>query len=296
MTQSTIAAIVVLAPNQFTGGRERRQRHLKTHLNPVLEGSRAGQAGRRPRPGAPGQGLSRQSARGPAVAYLIVCDRDDLGQRLIRWTNNMNAPTDGRVTQLLVEWASGDKRALGELMPLVYGELRRLAERHLRGERSNHTLQRTALVNEAYLRLVNQQGVSWQSRAQFIGLASQLMCRILIDHARGRLASKRGAGVTPVSLDQTGAVLAASDEDGSPTDALQVASNPAVDLSAIDSALTRLQQLDPTQGRIVELRFFGGLSIEETAEVVGVSAATVKREWVLARAWLRRELMSEAPP
>lgn len=208
----------------------------------------------------------------------------------------MNEPPAGRVTQLLVEWASGDKRALGELMPLVYGELRRLAERQLRGERSNHTLQPTALVHEAYLRLINQKDVSWQSRAQFIGLASQLMRRILIDHARARRASKRGGGVRPASLDQTGAALAASEEDGSHVEALELASNPAVDLPAIDSALSRLEALDPQQGRIVELRFFGGLSIEETAQVVGVSPATVKREWALARAWLRRELMSEAPP
>jgi RNA polymerase sigma factor (TIGR02999 family) len=208
----------------------------------------------------------------------------------------MNQPPDGRVTQLLVKWASGDKRALGELMPLVYGELRRLAERQLRGERSNHTLQPTALVHEAYLRLIDQKDASWQSRAQFIGLASQLMRRILIDHARARLASKRGGGVTPASLDQTGAAVAASGEDGSRVEALELASNPAVDLPAIDSALSRLEALDPKQGRIVELRFFGGLSIEETAQVVGVSPATVKREWALARAWLRRELMSEAPP
>ena len=209
--------------------------------------------------------------------------------------NNMKEPPDGRVTQLLINWAAGDQRALNELMPLVYGELRRLAERQLRDERPNHTLQRTGLVHEAYLRLISQQGVSWQSRAQFIGLAAQLMRRILIDHARARRRAKRGGGVTPVSLDQTGVVLT-SDEEGAQVEALELASNPAVDLTAIDSALSRLEALDPKQSRIVELRFFGGLSIEETAEVVGVSPATVKREWALARAWLRRELMSETPP
>jgi RNA polymerase sigma factor (TIGR02999 family) len=208
----------------------------------------------------------------------------------------MNEPRDARVTQLLVSWSSGDQRALAELMPLVYGELRRLADRQLRGERPNHTLQRTALVNEAYLRLINQHHVNWQSRAQFIGLAAQLMRRILIDHARTRRRAKRGGGITPVSLDQTGVVLAAPDEEGNRAEALQFAADPTVDLSAIDSVLKRLEAIDPKQGRIVELRFFGGLSIEETAEVMGVSPATVKREWALARAWLRRELVSEASP
>ncbi|HEX4388290.1 MAG TPA: sigma-70 family RNA polymerase sigma factor [Steroidobacteraceae bacterium] len=208
----------------------------------------------------------------------------------------MNEPRDARVTQLLVSWSSGDQRALAELMPLVYGELRRLADRQLRGERPNHTLQRTALVNEAYLRLINQRNVSWQSRAQFIGLAAQLMRRILIDHARTKRRAKRGGGIAPVSLDQTGVVLAAPDEEGNRAEALEFAADPTVDLSAIDSVLQRLEAIDPKQGRIVELRFFGGLSIEETAEVVGVSPATVKREWALARAWLRRELVSEASP
>jgi RNA polymerase sigma factor (TIGR02999 family) len=208
----------------------------------------------------------------------------------------MNEPRDARVTQLLVSWSAGDQRALGELMPLVYGELRRLAERQLRGERPNHTLQRTALVNEAYLRLINQRHVNWQSRAQFIGLAAQLMRRILIDHARTKRRAKRGGGVAPVSLDQTGVVLGAPDEEGNRAEALEFAADPTVDLSAIDAVLKRLEAIDPKQGRIVELRFFGGLSIEETAEVVGVSPATVKREWALARAWLRRELVSDAPP
>ena len=208
----------------------------------------------------------------------------------------MNARADGRVTQLLIDWSSGDQRALGELMPQVYGELRRLADRQLRGERQNHTLQRTALVNEAYLRLIDQKHVNWQGRAHFIGLAAQMMRRILIDHARARRRAKRGAGMTPVSLEQTGVILGSFDEGNVRVEALEFAQDPTVDLSAIDSALSRLEALDPKQGRIVELRFFGGLSIEETAEIVGVSPATVKREWALARAWLRRELMSEASP
>jgi len=208
----------------------------------------------------------------------------------------MNEPRDARVTQLLVSWSSGDQRALGELMPLVYGELRRLADRQLRGERPNHTLQRTALVHEAYMRLINQRNVNWQSRAQFIGLAAQLMRRILIDHARTKRRAKRGGGIAPVSLDQTGVVLGAPDEEGERAEALEFAADPSVDLGAIDEALKRLEAIDAKQGRIVELRFFGGLSIEETAEVVGVSPATVKREWALARAWLRRELVPEASP
>ena len=206
----------------------------------------------------------------------------------------MNEALDGRVTQLLIDWSAGDQRALGELMPLVYSELRRLAERQLRAERPSHTLQRTALVHEAYLRLINQRNANWQNRAQFIGLAAQLMRRILIDHARARRRAKRGGGITPVSLEQSGVILGSPEQEDAHVEALEFAEDPTVDLSAIDSALTRLEALDPKQGRIVELRFFGGLSIEETAEIVGVSPATVKREWALARAWLRRELMSEA--
>jgi len=210
----------------------------------------------------------------------------------VQW--HMNEPRDNRVTQLLLDWSGGDESALSELLPLVYAELRRLADRQLRAERSNHTLQRTALVHEAYLRLINQKNVSWQSHAQFIGLAAQLMRRILIDHARARRRAKRGGGVTPLSLDQTGVILGSAGDEDPRAEALEFAQDPDVDLAAIDSALTRLEALDPKQARIVELRFFGGLSIEETAEVVGVSPATVKREWALARAWLRRELAAES--
>jgi len=206
----------------------------------------------------------------------------------------MNEPPDNRVTQLLLDWSAGDQRAFGELLPLVYGELRRLADRQLRAERPNHTLQGTALVHEAYLRLIDQKNVSWQGHAQFIGLAAQLMRRILIDHARARRRAKRGGGVAPISLEQTGVILGAGEDENPRAEALQLAQDPDLDLAAIDQALTRLEALDPQQGRIVELRFFGGLSIEETAGVVGVSSATVKRDWVLARAWLRRELASES--
>src|SRR5499427_1438308 len=153
----------------------------------------------------------------------------------------MNEPPDGRVTQLLLDWSSGDQRALGELMPLVYGELQRLADRQLRGERQNHTLQRTALVHEAYLRLINQKNVNWQGRAHFIGLAAQLMRRILIDHARARRRAKRGGGMTPVRLEQTGVILGSFDEEGARMETLEFAQDPNVDLPAIDSALCRLE-------------------------------------------------------
>jgi RNA polymerase sigma factor (TIGR02999 family) len=233
----------------------------------------------------------RQALRGILRGLVKIASR---GYGWVR--NTMNEPADRRVTELLVDWSSGDQRALGELLPLVYGELRRLADRQLRAERPSHTLQRTALVHEAYLRLINQKNVNWQGRAQFIGLAAQLMRRILIDHARSRGRAKRGGGMTPVRLEQTGVVLGSFGEESVRVEALEFAQDPSVDLSAIDSALCRLEALDPKQGRIVELRFFGGLTIEETAEIVDLSPATVKREWALARAWLRRELMSETSP
>ncbi|HZF15363.1 MAG TPA: sigma-70 family RNA polymerase sigma factor [Steroidobacteraceae bacterium] len=204
----------------------------------------------------------------------------------------MSEPVDSRVTQLLHEWSGGSHAALGELMPLVYEELRRLAQAHLRRERSDHTLQRTALANEAFLRLVNQKQIEWQSRGHFLALASTLMRRILVDHARGQKASKRGSGSKAVSLDETAAAFADDTGDCRARlgDALAVAADPAVDLVAIDEALTRFEAIDPRQSRIVELRFFGGLTIEEIAPVLGISEATVKREWAIARAWLRREL------
>jgi RNA polymerase sigma factor (sigma-70 family) len=200
---------------------------------------------------------------------------------------------DQPVTQLLASWRGGDQAALGELTGLVYQELRSLAQRHLRRERSNHTIQRTALVNEAFVRLVNQQSVDWQSRAHFFGLASNLMRRILVDHARARLASKRGGGVEAVSLDEI--VNPADPQDtASPgpryAEPGQVDGETDEDVAAIDEALTRLGALDERQAKIVEMRYFGGLTIEETAAAIGISDATVKREWTLARAWLRREL------
>jgi len=178
------------------------------------------------------------------------------------------------VTDLLVAWGGGDRAALDELMPIVDSELRRLAKGYLARERRNHTLQTTALVNEAYLQLVDQRRVRWQNRAHFFGVAARVMRRILVGHARARRAGKRGHGVVPLSLEQVDAVKAKA----------------PVDLLGLDEALDRLAEIDPRQGRLVELRFFGGLSIEETAEVLDVSPATVGREWAMAKAWLYDEL------
>ena len=181
------------------------------------------------------------------------------------------------VSQLLVNWGQGNREAREALIPLVYGELRRMARRYLWRERPDHTLQSAALVNEAYLRLVHQEPPQWQNRAHFFGVAAQLMRHILVDHARGRLAAKRGAGAPRLTLDPKIAL---------PQDL-------EVDLVALDDALKRLASLDPQQSRIIELRFFGGLSIQDTSVVLGLSPATVKREWATARAWLRREMKKD---
>lgn len=192
----------------------------------------------------------------------------------------MAANSGNDITRLLLEWSDGNGAALSELFPLVYEELRRMAEQHLRRERSAHTLQRTALVHEAFLRLADQKHVTWRSRAQFFGLASQMMRRILVDYARKRNAAKRGQEPVRIDLDGAGEDL--------PPQLLSVESH--LDFDRFDDVLQRLEQLDPRQGKLVELRFFGGLSLEEAAEVLGVSLATVKRDWVFARAWLQREL------
>lgn len=180
------------------------------------------------------------------------------------------------VTGLLLAWSIGDRSVEDRLLPAVYAELHRQAEGAMRREADTHTLQVTALVHEAYLRLVDQRRVEWQSRAHFFAIASQAMRRILIDHARGRLAAKRGHGAHHLTLDSA---YAAPDVDGG-----------EIEVLALHDALERLAALDAEQARLVELRFFGGLNIEETAEALGVSPATVKREWAIARAWLRREL------
>ena len=184
-----------------------------------------------------------------------------------------HAPED--VTSMLIQWAEGDPEALDRLMPVVYDELHRIAERFFRRERADNTLQPTALVNEAYIRLVNQNGVSWQNRAQFFGIAATTMRRILVERARARNAAKRGKGNYEVDLTDVSDVA-----DGSNR----------LDLVALDRALEELASFDPQQCQIVECKFFGGLSIDETAEVIGVSPATVKRDWALAKAWLFIEL------
>jgi RNA polymerase sigma factor (TIGR02999 family) len=177
------------------------------------------------------------------------------------------------VTQLLERWNQGDEEALGQLMPLVYNELHRLAGAYLRRERREHTLQPTALINETYLKLIDQRHPNWKNRAQFFGVAAQLMRRILVDHARRHHASKRGGDRLNVSLRNVGAF----------------GNQPDADLLTLHDALDQLAKIDPDQSRLVELRFFGGLTIEETAEVMEVSHATVEREWKIAKAWIKRE-------
>jgi RNA polymerase sigma factor (TIGR02999 family) len=179
-----------------------------------------------------------------------------------------------QVTKLLRGWRGGDRKALDALLPLVYGELRRLAHRHLRNERPDHTLQSTALVHEVYFRLVGQDLPEWEGRAHFFAIAAQLMRQILVDYARRHRASKRGSGVCMLALD----------------DAVALPQRNNVDVVALDDALNALAEVDPRQSRVVELRFFAGLSLEETSEVMGIATATVQRDWTAARAWLHREI------
>ena len=182
--------------------------------------------------------------------------------------------SDHAVTALLLDWGRGDQSALDRLMPLVYAELRRVAQNQLRSELPGHTLQPTALVHETYLRLVDQQRIQWRNRAQFFAVAAQLIRRILVDHARQRHAAKRGGMATRLQLDSSIASTAGD----------------IVDAIALDTALKGLESLDPQQARVIELRFYGGLSIEETASALGISPATVNRDWVAAKAWLYRQL------
>ena len=188
----------------------------------------------------------------------------------------MAEPQD--LTQLLMNWRNGDKSALDEMTPVLYDELRRVARRLLAAERPDHTLQPTALVHEAYMRLINQRAVDWRNRAHFLGVAATMMRRILINHAKAYQAAKREGYAAAISLE----------------DALGVFTNPQVDLIDLDHTLDRLTELDPQQGKVVELRYFGGLSIEETAEVMGISPATVKREWGTARLWLLHQMEGPA--
>ena len=186
-----------------------------------------------------------------------------------------NARDNTDITRLLIAWSDGRREALDDLMPMVYADLRRVAAGYMRREGAGHALQPTALVHEAYVRLIDQKQVKWRNRAHFFGVAAGLMRRILVDHARRRRAEKRGGDWERVTL--TGDEVA--------TDA-----HKEIDVLALDEALERLAEFDPQQERIVELRYFGGLTIEETAEIVGISAATVVREWTIAKAWLRADL------
>lgn|SRR5512143_2997946 len=186
----------------------------------------------------------------------------------------MTSSSPKGVTELLVDWSKGDQKALDELIPLVYGELRRLASRYLRRERPDHTLQTTALVHEAYLRLVDQRDGNWRNRAQFFGVAAQLMRRILVDYARSHGASKRGGDYRRIPFDDV--IISAEEKDAS--------------LLAVDEALNVLALIDPQQSRVIELRIFGGLTVEEVAESLGISPRTVKREWSVAKAWLHRQI------
>jgi RNA polymerase sigma factor (TIGR02999 family) len=191
----------------------------------------------------------------------------------------MKEPSPKQVTELLVAWGNGDLHALEELMPLVYRELRRLAHGRLGRERPDHTLQTTALVHEAYLRLVDQQEAKWQNRAQFFAVAAQMMRRILVDYARARQYGKRGGDAQNIELDE----------------AMVVSRDRAAAVVALDELLMSLAELDPRMSRVVELRFFGGLSVEETAEILRISPGTVKRDWTLAKAWLQREMTQGGP-
>ena len=188
----------------------------------------------------------------------------------LRWTIPVNP---GTVTGLLLAWRGGDNGALEQLVPLVHEELHRIAHGCMRGERPGHSLQATALVNEAYLRLIGAQQVDWQNRVQFLAVSARLMRRILVDFARSKKYQKRGGGAQPVTLDEA-----------------LIVTEPGRDLVALDEALDALGQVDERKARVVDMRFFGGLSVEETAVALGVSADTVMRDWRLAKAWLMREL------
>src|SRR5205814_5023984 len=184
------------------------------------------------------------------------------------------AQNSHEVTQLLIQWSNGDKAALDKLMPLIYEELRQLARHYMNRERAGHTLQTTALVNEAYLRLINRKQVHWQNRAHFFAIAAHLMRSILVDHARSHAYAKRGGDARKITIDE----------------AMSVSQERAAEVVALDDVLKQLANFDHQQSRIVELRFFGGLTIDETAVVLGLSPATIKREWSTARAWLYHEL------
>ena len=189
---------------------------------------------------------------------------------------DVHAVEQERISQLLADWSNREPAAREQLVPIVYEELRRLAHHYMRREREGHTLQTTALVNEVYLRLVGIDGMRWRDRAHFFAMAATLMRRVLVDYARQRGRDKRGAGVSVIAFDENA-----------------IAPQRAIDIVAIDEALERLASVDPQQSRVVELRFFAGLSVKETAEALGISPATVKRDWATAKLWLYNELMAE---
>ena len=186
-------------------------------------------------------------------------------------------PESGEITQLLIDWSAGDESALERLLPIVYSELRRIANNYLRREDSGHTLQATALVNEAYMRMVKAQRLDWKNREQFFGISANLMRQILVDHARRNFAAKRGGSASSITLDESLGIKSDTDED----------------LLMLDAALTKFASLDPFAAKVVELRYFTGLTIDETARVLKSSPMTVKREWMAARVWLRREISGE---
>ncbi len=189
----------------------------------------------------------------------------------------MTTPALTDVTALLVGWSQGNREALDKLIPLVYEELRRLASRYLHHERPNHTLQTTALVHEAYLRLIDQRNANWQNRVQFFAVSAELMRRILVDYARSHVAAKRGGGFTMLSLDE----------------AMVPSPQSSANLVALDRALKTLAAIDPQQSRVVEMRVYGGMTVDETAEALGISSRTVRREWSMAKAWLHRQILKQ---
>lgn len=207
--------------------------------------------------------------------------------------------TDARVTQLLSQWAEGDEQALSALMPLIYDQLQRLARGHMARERTDHTLQPTGLVHEAFLRMAGQRSAHWQNRAHFLAVASQMMRRILVNHARNRIAAKRGGGAPMVSMNDTAFIEEPMTQDfgGTPSSGTgELFDKTDGELVALDEALTKLEAEDPQQSRVVELRYFGGLTVEETAQAMSISPATVKREWAVARLWLKRALGEQPTP
>ncbi len=206
------------------------------------------------------------------IRQILLRQDDRPARRLLLC---FRVPESSEVTELLLAWQQGSRQALDQLMPLVYGELKAIAGRYLSHERAGHTLQCTSLVHEAYLKLIDQRRVQWQNRAHFFGIAAQMMRRILVDHARAAHREKRGGSVPTLSLDAAMEVPAAAS---------------GVDLLVLDHALDRLAEIEPSLGRLVELRYFSGLTIEESAAVLGTSPGTVKREWAAARAWLFREM------